>query len=57
MGNIISQGDREVKIYIDGVSPFYPTEFRILRTDDGKPREVTHLEPQARARTGRSGTA
>jgi flagellar hook assembly protein FlgD len=48
-GNIISQGDREVKLYIDRVSPFYPTEFRILRTDDGKPREVTHFALEAGA--------
>jgi flagellar hook assembly protein FlgD len=40
-GNIISQGDREVKIYINRVSPFFATKFRVLRTDDGKPREVT----------------
>ena len=48
-GNIISQGDREVKIYIDRVSPFYATTFRVLRTDDGKPREVTHFELKAGA--------
>ena len=39
-GNIISQGDREVKIYIKGVSPNYATKFRLFRTDQGKPREV-----------------
>ena len=44
MGNIISQGDRPVKIYIKGVSPRYATQFRVLRTDDGKPREVTRFE-------------
>jgi flagellar hook assembly protein FlgD len=39
-GNIISQGDRLVKIYIKGVSTRRATTFRVLRTDDGKPREV-----------------
>ncbi|HWK27791.1 MAG TPA: N,N-dimethylformamidase beta subunit family domain-containing protein [Solirubrobacter sp.] len=39
-GNFISQGDRRVKIYIRGVSPFYGTTFRILRTDAGKPTVV-----------------
>ena len=42
-GNIISQGDREVKIYIKGVSPRYATQFRLFRTDQGKPREVGEL--------------
>jgi flagellar hook assembly protein FlgD len=48
-GNIVSQGDHAVKIYIDRVSPFYATTFRVLRTDDGKPREVTHFELKAGA--------
>ncbi len=39
-GNIISQGDRAVKIYIKGVSARRRTLFRVLRTDLGKPREV-----------------
>ena len=42
-GNIISQGDRAVKIYIKGVSPRYATNFRLFRTDQGKPREVGPL--------------
>jgi hypothetical protein len=45
MGNIISQGDRRVRIYINGVSKTYPTEFRVLRTDGGgEPREVEQLK-------------
>ena len=32
-----------------GVSPFYATQFRVLRTDDGKPREVTQFELKAGA--------
>ena len=47
MGNIISQGDRPVKIYIKGVSPRYATKFRVLRTDQGKPREVASFELKA----------
>ena len=47
MGNIVSQGDRPVKIYIKGVSPRYATQFRVLRTDDGKPREITTFELKA----------
>jgi flagellar hook assembly protein FlgD len=43
MGNIVSQGDRELKIYVKGVSPRYRTHFRLLRTDAGKPREVAQL--------------
>jgi hypothetical protein len=48
-GNIISQGDREVRIYVDRVSPSYATKFRVLRTDEGKPREVTSFELKAGA--------
>ena len=44
MGNIISQGDRRVRIYIRGVSQAHTTLFRVLRTDDGRPREVTTME-------------
>ena len=43
-GNIISQGDRAVKIYIKGVSPNYATKFRLFRTDEGKPRLVGRLD-------------
>src|SRR3954471_1114058 len=43
LGNIVSQGDRAVKIYIKGVSPRYATTFRLFRTDDGKPRQVATL--------------
>src|SRR5690349_13301 len=43
MGNIISQGDRKVRIYIRGVSQRHTTLFRVLRTDDGEPREVTRM--------------
>jgi hypothetical protein len=42
-GNIISQGDREVRIYIKGVSPRYRTKFRLFRSDQGKPRLVDEL--------------
>jgi flagellar hook assembly protein FlgD len=37
--NIISQGDTKVPIYIKGVSR-YQTRFKLLRTDQGAPREV-----------------
>ena len=43
LGNVISQGDRAIKIYIRGVSRFV-TNFTILRTDDGKPRVVERLK-------------
>jgi flagellar hook assembly protein FlgD len=49
MGNIISQGDRLVKIYIKGVSSLYATQFRVLRTDQGAPREVARLRLKAGA--------
>lgn len=50
-GNIISQGDREVKIYVRRVSPFYATQFKILRTDTGEPTVVrTHSIPGKRHR-------
>ena len=39
MGNVVSQGDRAIKVYIRGVSRFV-TNFSVLRTDDGKPRQV-----------------
>jgi hypothetical protein len=42
-GNIISQGDRRIPIYINGVSRAYRTHFNILRTDDGQPRRVHRL--------------
>ena len=51
MGNIISQGDREVRIYIQGVSRFRDAVPRLCRTDQGKPREVTQLPSSGRART------
>ena len=38
VANIVSQGDRAIKIYIKGVSPNYRTKFRLYRTDQGKPR-------------------
>ena len=57
MGNVISQGDRDVQIYIKGVSPRYATQFRVFRTDDGKPREVGAASSSRAARTARSGTA
>src|SRR3954451_24607300 len=41
--NIVSQGDRRIKIYIKGVSPWYATTFKLYRTDEGKPRFVTDL--------------
>ena len=54
-GNIISQGDHAVKIWVSGVSRF-PTRFAILRTDDGKPREVRDASTCPAAPTARSGT-
>jgi hypothetical protein len=48
VGNIVSQGDRRIKIYIKGVSPWYATTFKLFRTDEGKPRFVADL-PQLRA--------
>ncbi len=47
-GNIISQGDRAVKIWVTGVSR-YKTRFTILRTDDGKPRAVRTFDLPGRA--------
>jgi N,N-dimethylformamidase beta subunit-like protein len=48
LGNVISQGDRQIKIYIRGVSR-YVTNFTVLRTDDGKPRVVQRLKLKGRA--------
>ncbi|MDA0161917.1 hypothetical protein OM076_16705 [Solirubrobacter ginsenosidimutans] len=44
MGNVISQGDRRVLIYVRGVSRF-PTRFSLYRTDEGKPRKIADLPP------------
>jgi hypothetical protein len=41
--NIVSQGDRRIKIYIKGVSPWYATTFKLYRTDQGKPRFVADI--------------
>src|SRR5690349_13826059 len=43
LANIVSQGDRAIKVYIKGVSPNYATKFRLYRTDEGKPRPVANL--------------
>ncbi|WP_028065368.1 N,N-dimethylformamidase beta subunit family domain-containing protein [Solirubrobacter soli] len=43
VGNIVSQGDRAIKIYIKGVSPTLATRFKLFRTDEGKPRQVATL--------------
>ena len=47
-GNIISQGDHRVKIFVKGVSRF-PTRLTILRTDEDKPREVAAFSLPGRA--------
>ncbi|HEY6892223.1 MAG TPA: N,N-dimethylformamidase beta subunit family domain-containing protein [Solirubrobacter sp.] len=44
MGNVISQGDRRVLIYVRGVSRS-PTGFTLYRTDQGKPRKIGDLPP------------
>jgi hypothetical protein len=44
LGNVISQGDRRILIYVRGVSRF-PTRFWLYRTDDGKPRRIGVLDP------------
>jgi hypothetical protein len=43
MGNVISQGDRDVSFYIRGVSRF-PTRLVIWRTDQGKPTVAGRLD-------------
>ena len=43
VANIVSQGDRRIKIFIKGVSPNYATKFRLYRTDTGKPELVANL--------------
>jgi hypothetical protein len=46
--NIVSQGDREIDLFVQGRSR-YPTRFRILRTDQGgEPREVTRFSNSGR---------
>ncbi len=47
LGNIISQGDTRVKIYVKGVSPVYATKFHVLRTDQGAPKQVTSFDLRA----------
>ena len=47
LGNIISQGDRRVKIFVQGVSPRYPTQLRILRTDHGAPKPLASFSVRA----------
>ena len=49
MGNIISQGDRERARSTSAASRASRRRFRVLRTDEGKPREVTKLELHGRA--------
>ena len=44
MGNVISQGDRRVLIYVRGVSRS-ETGFTLYRTDQGKPRKIADLSP------------
>jgi hypothetical protein len=44
MGNVISQGDRRVPIYVRGVSRSQ-TGFTLYRTDQGKPRKIASLPP------------
>jgi hypothetical protein len=38
--NIVEPGTQRVPVYVKGVSRRYPTQVRVLRTDDGKPHEV-----------------
>jgi flagellar hook assembly protein FlgD len=47
LGNIISQGDREVRLYVNGVSRHSPTILRILRTDQAAPTAVASLSVPA----------
>ena len=41
--NIYAPGSGPVRVYVPGVSPLFETTFRVLRTDDGRPREVARF--------------
>src|SRR4051812_38790730 len=45
--NIVAPGTDRVRVYIKGVSRRYPTDVRVLRTDDGPPHEVAHFTAPA----------
>ena len=56
-GNVISQGDREVKIYIKGVSPLYATNSGSsapIRASRARSRAAEHPGRLAPARVGRA---
>jgi hypothetical protein len=43
-GNIIAPSHGPLKIYVKGVSAAYRTQFRVFRTDDGKPKQVAEFQ-------------
>ena len=42
-GQIVGPRAPEMRIYVRGISPRFPTRFRVLRTDAGVPREVARF--------------
>jgi len=47
--NIVEPGTARVPVYVKGVSRRYPTQVRVLRTDDGPPHEVATFTGPPRA--------
>lgn len=46
--NVVSQGNREIDIYVQGRAPNFATIFRVFRTDQGKPKQVTRFHGSGR---------
>ena len=42
--NVVAPGEAPIRIYIQGVSPHYPTTFNVLRTDQGAPKQVAQFK-------------
>ena len=46
--NIVSQGNREIDLYVQSRSPRFATIFRVFRTDQGKPKQVHRFQRSGR---------
>ena len=46
--NVVSQGNREIDLYVQSRSPRFATIFRVFRTDQGKPKQVTRFQRSGR---------
>ena len=46
--NVVSQGNREIDLYVQSRSPRFATIFRVFRTDQGKPKQVHRFQRSGR---------